>query len=229
MADDDKDKPQPSWWKPTAWFSWFSVIWRNQPADFPSPPRSSPPVPPQQQVWVPDQVWDVPPRPRNIALESQSNFVPPPMEPPPGGPEGGRGDEIEASFKEVERCQVELTSAMHRLRTALTGREAGPGHNQGPPLQDLDEVDDLIALFKYEGPRIKTAFDAKPLIEQTEKIKLLPERIWSWLKAAGWGVAGIGLHKVTENLTAPLWDDVAHKISDLCRAIEVWVSLLPPM
>jgi hypothetical protein len=37
--DDDKDKPQPP-----------------------------PPRPPQQQVWVPDQTWDPPPRPRNNVL-----------------------------------------------------------------------------------------------------------------------------------------------------------------
>jgi hypothetical protein len=30
-------------------------------------------------------------------------------------------------------------------------------------------------------------------------------------------------------LTAPLWDNVAHKIVDLCHAIEVWISLLPPI
>jgi hypothetical protein len=53
--DDDKDKAQPL------------------------PP---PALPPHQPVWVPDQVWDVPPRPRNIALYESQSFVPPPMEPP---------------------------------------------------------------------------------------------------------------------------------------------------
>jgi hypothetical protein len=44
--------------------------------DKPPPPRPS-----QQPVWVPDPVWDVPPRPRNIALyESQPTFV---VAPPP--------------------------------------------------------------------------------------------------------------------------------------------------
>ena len=45
--------------------------------------------------------------------------------------------------------------------------------------------DAAIALLKDQGPRVKTAIDAKALIEQTEKVKRLPERIWSLLAAAG--------------------------------------------
>ena len=126
-------------------------------------------------------------------------------------------------------CAPDLTSLIDQLRKASTAREIGPGHNQGPSLEDLDDVEDLIALLKDQGPRVKTAFDAKALIEQTEKVKRLPERIWSLLKAAGLLVLGVGVHEVTKDLTAPLWNDVAHRIVDLCHAIEVWVSLLPPM
>lgn len=144
----------------------------------------------------------------------------------PSAPVNG---DIEACFQEALRRAADLTSCIDQLRKASTAREIGPGHNQGPSLEDLDDVEDWIALLKDQGPRAKTAIDAKALIEQTEKVKRLPERIWSLLKAAGWLVAGVGVHKVTENLTAPLWDDVAHKIVNLCHAIEVWVSLLPPM
>jgi len=147
---------------------------------------------------------------------------------------GGRAEmtlteEIEARFQEALRHAADLTSCIDQLRKASTRRKIGPGHNQGPPLQDLVQVDDLIALLKDEGPRVKTVVDAKALIVQTEKVKRLPERIWSWLKAAGLLVIGIGAHEVTKDLTAPLWDEVAHRIVDLCHAIEVWVSLLPPM
>jgi hypothetical protein len=224
MAD-DKDKPQPSWWKPTSWFSWFSVIRRNQPASD-LPPPALPPL--QQSVWVQDHVWEPPMRRNNVLYESQPPFVPPPLDPPPPPADAREGD-IEARFQDALRRAADLTSVIDELRKASTGREIGPGHNQGPPLQELDQVDDLVALLKDEGPRVKTAIDAKALIAQTEKVKRLPERIWSLLKAAGLMVAGVGVHKVTEDLTTPLWDDVAHRIVDLCHAIEVWVSLLPPM
>jgi len=140
-----------------------------------------------------------------------------------------RNEEIEAGLQEALRHAADLTSCIDQLRKASTRRKIGPGHNLGPPLQDLVQVDDLIALLKDEGPRVKTVVDAKALIVQTEKVKRLPERIWSWLTAAGLLVAGIGVREVTKDLTAPLWDDVAHKIVDLCHAIEVWVSLLPSM
>jgi hypothetical protein len=222
--DDDKEPPPPP--QPPVWVPdqmWNPPPMRRNNALFESQPAFVPP-PLQQSVWVP-----VPHQQRNNVLYESSNFVPPPTE-PPSPPADARGEEINASFKEVERCQADLASAMDRLRNALptaTAREIGPGHNQGPPLEDLVWADAFIELLKDEGPRIKTAADAKHLIEQTEKVKQLPDRIWAWLKAAGWLVAGVGAHKVTEDLTAPLWDDVAHKIVDLCHAIEVWVSLLP--
>src|SRR5229473_804199 len=44
----------------------------------PQPPPRRP-----QPGWVPDQVWDMPRQQRNNALlDSPSNFVPPPTEPP---------------------------------------------------------------------------------------------------------------------------------------------------
>jgi hypothetical protein len=207
------------------------------------------PPPPQQSVWVPDQVWDMPHQQRNNVLyDLQPPSVP---SPPPavtnallsgasigmvtikaeftltGAP--GVNEDIEAHFQEALRRAANLTSCIDQLRKASRTREIGPGHNQGPSLEDLDDVEDLIALLKDQGPRVKTAIDAKALIEQTEKVKWLPERIWSLLKAAGLFVLGVGAHEVTKDLTAPLWDDVAHRIVDLCRAIEVWASLLPPM
>jgi hypothetical protein len=175
MADDDKDQAQPlsipspkrpasSWWKLS---SWFSVFRRNQPEGDglinPSAPTSDllprPALPPHQQsVWVPEQTWDMPPRPRNIALyESQSIFVPPPTEPPPP-PANAPDEEIEARFQEVLRRQAELSSSIDRLRTAITAsatREIGPGHNQGPALIEELDADDkhLLALLQDKGPR----------------------------------------------------------------------------
>jgi hypothetical protein len=199
-------------------------IMQNQANDLP------PPLPPQQSPgWVPDNVWEPPRRRNNLLYDLQRNnalYGTQPVEPPPGSVDAP-GTEIDAASKEVFRLAGELTSSIDRLYKASTGRKIGIGHNQAP----FDEVawaKDLIALLGDEGPRIKTTADAKHLTEQTERVKRLPERIWSWLKAGGLLVAGVGVHKVTEDLTAPLWDEVAHRVVELCHAIEVWVSLLPP-
>jgi hypothetical protein len=186
---------------------------RRNNALFESQPAFVPP-PLQQSVWVPDQVWDMPHQQRNNVLYESSNFVPPPTE-PPSPPADARGEEINASFKEVERCQADLASAMDRLRNALptaTAREIGPGHNQGPPLEDLVWADAFIELLKDEGPRIKTAADAKHLIE-VEGGRMVGSRGWCAQGDRGFDRAAM--------------DDVAHKIVDLCHAIEVWVSVLP--
>jgi hypothetical protein len=227
MPGDDKDKPQPSpkrlWWKPT---SWFSVFRRNQPVPD-LPPPALPPL--QQTVWVPDQTWDVPPRPRNLPLYESSNFVPPPTVPRANA----RDEEIEARFQEVLRCQTELSSSIDRLRSAITAsakREIGPGHNQGPALIEELDADDkhLLALLQDKGPRPSPA-DRVPIVEQAEKTLGLSERIREWLTNAAVGVAKIGAREVTKDLTAPLWAEVAQKIVDLYHAIKVWISLLPPM
>jgi hypothetical protein len=224
--------PQPPVWVPDMGMSDMPMRPRNNNAVFePQSPFVPPPL--QQPVWVQEQVWDVPPMRRNDALleASRNNALldtPPPVEPPPPPADAREGD-IEARFQDALRRAADLTSVIDQLRRASTGREIGPGHNQGPSLEDLDQVDDLIALLKDEGPRVKIAVDARTLIEQTEKVKRLPERIWSLLAAAGLFVLGVGAREVTKDLTAPLWDDVAHRIVDLCHAIEVWVSLLPPM
>jgi hypothetical protein len=210
------------------------------------PPRPNPQLQQVLRGWLDGPHWDQPfLRRNNTLLDSQPSFVPPPPAQQSlsaatkamvtaGGeltltPSAPVNQDIEARFQEALRRAADLTSYIDQLRKASRTREIGPGHNQGPPLEDLVWVDAFIELLKDEGPRIKTAADAKHLIEQTEKVKQLPDRIWTWLKATGWLVAGVGVHKVTEDLTAPLWDDVAHKIVDLCHAIEVWVSLLPPM
>jgi hypothetical protein len=252
MTDKDKiplPKRSASWWNP---FSWFPVIRRDQPVpDFRPPPA----VPPQQQSgWVPEPWWPHQQQPPMVQrfpglYTQQANDLPEPPTTPVVSDSSaplstvskimvsGRAEmtltpgveDIDVGFQEALRCAAELASLIDQLRKASSGRQIGPGHNQGPSLEDLDDVEELIALLRDQGPRVKTAVDAKALIEQTEKVKRLPERIWNLLKAAGLMVAVVGVHKVTEDLTAPLWNNVAHRIADLCHIIEVWVTLLPPM
>jgi hypothetical protein len=194
----------------------------------PQPPFVPPPL--QQPVWVPDTPWEIPRQSRNNALlDSQPAFVPPPMPPPPTA--GAGSDEIEAAFQEVLRLRAEEHVIIDRLRNALAGstaREIGPGHNQGPPLQ-IEELDDeskqLLALLMDKGPRPAPA-DRAPIIEQAKKTLERSERIKSWLKNAATAAALIGVHEVTKDLTAPLWEALANKMVDLYHAIEVWISLL---
>jgi hypothetical protein len=195
-------------------------------AELPPPNRQQPPV------WVPSAVWDMPHQRRNNALlDSPSNFVPPPTEPPPP-PADARDDEISARFEDVLRGQAELASSIDRLLGAIASppaaREIGPGHNQGPPLQ-IEELDAesklLLALLQDKGPR-PTPVDRALIAEQAEKTLQLSNRIKTWLKQAGIGLAIIGLQQVTKDLTAPLWAEMAHRIVDLYDAIQVWLSLL---
>jgi hypothetical protein len=185
----------------------------------------------QPLAWV--QVWDTPPPPRrnNALYDSQPPFVPPPMEPPPPSADA-RDDEINARFQDVLRGQAELASSIDRLRGEITAspaaREIGRDHNQGPPLQieELDAEDKhLLALLQDKGPR-PTPVDRALIAEQAEKTLQLSERIRTWLKQVGFGLAIIGVQQVTKDLTAPLWEEVAHRIVDLYHAIQVWLSLL---
>ena len=200
----------------------------NDDKDNPQPPRPLG-MPQQQKFWVPDQLWDMPRQQRNNALlDSQPSFAPPPMEPPPP-PANAREGDIEARFEEAVRRAADLTSFINQLREASRSREIGPGHNQGPPLpieEVNNEVEHLIALLRDRGPKTKGTVDLKPLIEQTEKTKSLSERIWSLSKTAALAVAMMGANEVAKDLTKPLWEELAQKISDLCQAVMAYVSLL---
>jgi hypothetical protein len=215
MTDDDKE-PSPGRRNSNALFG---------PQDFFVPP------PQQQPRWVPDQVWNMPYQQRNNALlDSPSNFVPPPMEPPPP-PADARGDEINARFQDVLRHHAELRSSIDRLRSAVTApatRVIGPGHNQGPPVsfEELDgETEHLLALLQDKGPRPALA-DRALIAEQAEKTLQSSGRIRTWLVGGAIAVGSIGAHEVVRDLTAPLWEEVALRIADLCNAIQVWLLLL---
>jgi hypothetical protein len=193
----------------------------------------APPPRQQQQMgssWLDGPYWDTPPlRRNNVLYDTQPNSVPPPMEPPPPP---AVDDEINARFQDVLRSHAELTSSIDRLRDAITTssatREIGPGHNQGPPLQieELDAEDKhLLALLQDKGPR-PTPIDRALIAEQAEKTLQLSERIRTWQANLAAEAAKLGAREVVKDLTAPLWQEVARRIVDLCHAIQVWLSLL---
>jgi hypothetical protein len=154
-------------------------------------------------------------------------------EPDQPSPEDGGGDDIEARFQDVLRRQADLSSSIDRLRSAVTAsprREIGPGHNKGPPLiEELDAVSThLLDLLQDRGPR-PPPIDRVPIVEQAQRTLWLSARIKVWLGVLAIEGAKLGADEVAKHLTEPLWADVADKITGLCHAIVVWISLLPPM
>lgn len=153
---------------------------------------------------------------------------------PPTTPERGTGGErdeaINAAFQEVLRQQTELTSAIDRLRAAISasGKDIGIGHNQGPPISiaELDEESgQLLALLQDKGP--KPSFTEQAVIAtQAEKVPKFSERITVWSKTLATEGAKIGAREVAKNVTAPFWVEVARRLLDLYHAIKFWLSQL---
>jgi hypothetical protein len=124
MANDDKQptlavtspkRPASSWWSLA---SLLSVIRPNQPvSDLPLLPRSFPPVPPQQQVWVPERVWDGPRQQRNNVLY---DLQPPSVVPPPAvGHVAGEGLAPTVSNASLSGASMGMVTG--RAEMTLTG------------------------------------------------------------------------------------------------------------
>jgi hypothetical protein len=170
--------------------------------------------------------WDTPPLRRNNALfATQPSFVPPP---PPTA--DARDDEINARFRDVLRDQAELASSIERLRVAIAAspaaREIGPGHNQGPQIEELDAWEKhLVALLQDRGPR-PNPVDRALITEHAEKTLVFSERIRTWLANLALEGAKVGAREVIKDLTARLWAEVADKLDMIYHAIKVWISSL---
>lgn len=86
------------------------------------------------------------------------------------------GGQTEARFLDLLGRVTLLEASLNQLRRELTvsahDKEIGIGHNQGPdfapiPVEELDDVDDLIALLKEQGPVPPT--DPTELTEGSQK------------------------------------------------------------
>jgi hypothetical protein len=136
-------------------------------------------------------------------------------------------EQIVALFADVQRKQAETQSSIDLLRDALKAMPArGIGDNQGPRLEDLDEIDNhLLALLKDQGPRPPPA--ERPLIiERAEEGLRWADRIKAWLATLAEEGAKLGAREVAKDLTKPLWADVAHKVADLCHSVIAWIHAL---
>jgi hypothetical protein len=195
------------------------------------PPPSSQQRGQQMTEWVPGEWWSPPPIRRNPLLytSQDQSFDMSPPQPPDAAPDtDARAEDIEARFQDVLRRSADLTAAIDLLRAAIpspAGRVVGPGHNQGPPLpfEELDdETQHLLALLKEKGPTPAPA-DRALIVERADRTMRLSQRITAWLTNLGAEAAKLGAREVAKDLTAPLWQNAADRIIDLCHAIKDWL------
>ena len=74
----------------------------------------------------------------------------------------------------------------------------------GPRLEDLDEIDSLVALLRGTGPRPPPAARTV-ILEQAEGAMRVSERIRGLVVTAATEGAKLGSREVAKDLTAPLW------------------------
>jgi hypothetical protein len=122
-----------------------------------------------------------------------------------------------------------LEASVQQLRSALatSSPSAGIGHNQGPvfapvPIEDLQWVDDLVALLKEQGPTPPP--DLKPLMEKTEKAVRLGELIENGLLSLGAELAKGAAREAGKELLASHWAAVSHWIGSVYRALSTWLG-----
>jgi hypothetical protein len=134
------------------------------------------------------------------------------------------------SFAALQARVVMLESAVTGLRQLLTptARQIGPGHNQGPdflpvPIEDLDEIDHLVALLKEQGP--ERPQDSTPLIQQDEKVVQIGDRITSALLHLGNAVATGAAMEAGKELYLNHWASVSHWISAVSSALLAFLGL----
>jgi hypothetical protein len=141
----------------------------------------------------------------------------------------------ENRYAELQARVALLESSVDQLRRELASpREIGIGHNQGPafapvPVEELGEIDNLIALLKDRGPVPPS--DPTSLIEQNTKVAAIGEKILAGLTVLGTEMAKGGARALAHlcldaarcvGLAMPVQDGFGH----LGRSSRVRMSLI---
>jgi hypothetical protein len=140
----------------------------------------------------------------------------------------------EARYSELQAQVALLEASMAQLRCELDeakGRPVGIGHNRGPDLapvttEELDDVDQFIALLKEQGP--VPPLDPKPLIEQSQNATLIANKIKQYLDTfalEGFKSAGSEFGKLL--VQAPFWIALGTSILSVSQALIVWIGHTP--
>jgi hypothetical protein len=120
-----------------------------------------------------------------------------------------------------------LVNELRREINVSAPKEVGIGHNRGPefapaPIEDLDDVDELIALLKEQGPNPPT--DPTPLVEQSERASLLSAKINQALGVVGSELAKGAAREGGKHLLVPLWTALSHGIDLVIQALRIWLG-----
>ena len=147
---------------------------------------------------------------------------------------GGANSQNEARFVELRGRVTLLEASLTQLRSELAPAhdgEIGIGHNQGPDFgaitaEELDGVDDLIALLKEQAP-VPPA-DKAQLIETSLKVSKISEKIKQYLDGfAAEAFKGAG-GEIGKRLTqAPFWMAVVYGIGRVTEALALWLGQVP--
>jgi hypothetical protein len=135
----------------------------------------------------------------------------------------------DARYQDIQARVALLETSMSELRRELAPRatEAGIGHNRGPEFDlaspaELDDVDELIALLKEQGP--KPPADTTNLIERSQKATQIAEKINQGLIAIGIEMLKGGAREAGKHMLIPAWTSVSHWITALGHTVLAWLS-----
>jgi hypothetical protein len=140
-----------------------------------------------------------------------------------------------ARFEELTGRVALLEASLSQLRREVNAstpdREIGPGHNRGPdftpvPIEELDDVDNLIALLKEQSP-VPPA-DPIELTNLSQKASRVSDKIKQYLDEFASEVAKKAGGEFGKRLAqAPIWIAVYHGINQVTEALAVWLTHLP--
>jgi hypothetical protein len=135
---------------------------------------------------------------------------------------------IEPPFEVLMRRVALLETSLSELRRELNApTSVGIGHNRGPEFnlasdEELDDIDELIALLKEQGPNPPT--DRKNLVERSQRATLIAEKINAGLFAIGDELAKGAAREAGKEMLIPLWTAVSHWIASVGHGLLTWLG-----
>lgn len=143
-------------------------------------------------------------------------------------------DSPEARYSELQARVTLLETSLDQLRSELaapTRRQISIGHNQGPdfepvPVEELDNVGELIVLLKQQGPVPPP--DPTALIQQSKKAAGVSAKIKQYLDAFTLeALKGAGGEIGKRLAQAPFWIAVYHGIDRVTEILTLWLTHAP--
>jgi hypothetical protein len=140
----------------------------------------------------------------------------------------------EARFAELRGQVTLLEASLNELRRELASardKEIGIGHNRGPDfepiaIEELSNVDDLIALLKEQGP-VPPA-DTAQLTATSQKVTKVSDKIKQYLDSFAVEAFKSAGGEIGKRLTqAPFWMAAVYGIDRVTEALALWLAHVP--